>query len=86
MILIVENMMSYVYDLVSLAQYRSMLRRIFCHCVTMIWTRRDFRGSSFWGFTFEPEAPYLQGRCSTRLSYGPINMIEVWIFERLVKK
>ena len=37
------------------------------------------------GIHFEPEAPYLQGRCSTRLSYGPISMIEVWNIERLVK-
>ena len=27
---------------------------------------------------FEPEAPALQGRCSTRLSYEPIYEIENW--------
>ena len=36
------------------------------------WTRRDFHPDPLCDRGFEPEAPALQGRCSTELSYGPI--------------
>ncbi len=40
---------------------------------TKKWTRRDFLAGAPSGHQhFEPEAPALQGRCSTRLSYRPI--------------
>ena len=39
----------------------------------MKWTRRDFQSPYIYSKKpFEPEAPALQGRCSTRLSYRPI--------------
>ena len=39
----------------------------------MKWTRRDFQSPCVYGKKlFEPEAPALQGRCSTGLSYRPI--------------
>ena len=59
---------------VSLAHFYSEMRRILSRVIIddYEWTRRDFRGSLDLRIHFEPEAPSLQGKCYTRLSYGPM--------------